>query len=584
MPDFITAHNKTATDEKAPTQTSAGANEAVPLRLLDLLKPQRWSWRLAMLLGFITLVATVLLLAYSGWFISAAAVAGIAAIQAGTFNYMRPGAMIRLLAISRTAGRYAEKLQSHYAVLQLLKTLRLNSFAALCRKPNQQLNYLTDPNHADQLQRLIADIDLLDQFPLKVWLPWLWAGATALCYLVAAGYLLPQGLPGFTLILLLLLFQPLWLHLYGKNMCHRLNVQAGTRRQQLLHQLQLLTTTLMLGHWSEKAKMLADTDHKLNLLQRALQRSVVLQQGIQQLLLLSGFLCLLWAQSQQQQLAPALVVALALGWLGLSEIFTPLAQFHLALGYSLTAQKRYNELLSAPSAEPVPPATSQTKPTNVSAGEVTIELHQLQIGFISALPQLPPLTASFKAGDVVLLHGPSGCGKSCLLQTLAGDLTILGGELLWQKQPLHQLHSHQKYQQIGYGAQRPHIFNLTVAANLRLACPTASDDELLTVLHLVELRAWLDKQPEGLATVLGQYGCGLSGGESRRFALARLLLQKPGLLLLDEPFAGLEQELASRLLQRLAEFQQQGILIIASHQQLQHPAFNRHWQLAPLLQ
>lgn len=584
MTEFSKSHTQTLLQAKASAQRSAAPPLPVQLRLFDLLKPQRWSWRLAMLLGFITLAATVLLLAYSGWFISAAAVAGVAAIQAGTFNYMRPGAMIRLLAISRTAGRYAEKLQSHYAVLQLLKTLRLNSFAALCRKPNQQLNYLTDPNHADQLQRLIADIDLLDQFPLKVWLPWLWAGAIALCYLVAAGYLLPQSLPGFALLLLLLLLQPLCLHLYGKRICHQVNVQASTRRQQLLHQLQLLTITLMLGHWPEKAKMLADTDHQLNLLQRALQRSVVLQQGIQQLLLLSGFLCLLWAQSQQQQLAPALVVALALAWLGLSEIFTPLAQFHLALGYSLTAQKRYNELLSAPSVDALPPAALEPKQHTDSTVEVTLELNRLQIGFTAALPQLPPLTASFKAGDVVLLHGPSGCGKSCLLQTLAGDLTIFAGELLWQKQPLHQLCSQQKYQQIGYGAQRPHIFNLTVAANLRLACPTASDDELLAVLDLVELKAWLDKQPKGLANVLGQYGCGLSGGESRRFALARLLLQKPKLLLLDEPFAGLEQELAARLLQRLAEFQQHRILMIASHQQLQHPAFNRHWQLAPIAQ
>jgi len=582
MHDFTTAHNKTATDEKAPTQTSAAANEAVPLRLLDLLKPQRWSWRLALLLGFITLVATVLLLAYSGWFISAAAVAGIAAIQAGTFNYMRPGAMIRLLAIIRTAGRYAEKLQSHYAVLQLLKTLRLNSFAFLCRKPNQQLNYLTDPNHADLLQRLIADIDLLDQFPLKLWLPWFWACAIAICYLVAAGYLLTDSLPGFGLLLFLLLFQPLWLYLYGKRLCHRFNVQASNRRQQILHQLQLLTTTLMLGHWPHKAKMLADTDHQLNQLQRSLQRSVLLQQGIQQLLLLSGFLCLLWAQSQQQNLAPALVVALALGWLGLSEIFTPLAQFHLALGFSLTAQQRYNELLGVPSAEPEPSEAAQPKTTNQSSGDVTIELNQLQIGFISALPQLPPLTASFKTGDVVLLHGPSGCGKSCLLQTLAGDLNIYGGELKWQQHPLCQLSSQQKYQQIGYGAQRPHLFNLSVAANLRLASPAASDDELIAVLKLVELGDWLNKQPQGLATLLGQYGCGLSGGESRRFALARLLLQKPRLLLLDEPFAGLEQQLAAKLLQRLAEFQHQGILIIASHQQLQHPAFNRHWQLEPI--
>lgn len=583
------------------TQTPASAKTAVQastpeltgkLTLGVLLTPQRWGWRLAILLGFVTLAATILLLAFSGWFISAAAVAGIAAIQAGTFNYMRPGAMIRLLAITRTVGRYAERLQSHFAVLQLLKSLRLQSFAFLSQKPNQQLNYLTDPNHADLLQRLIADIDLLDQFPLKVWMPWCLASGIALCYLAAAGTLLPQSLPGFSLLLILLLAQPLWLLHYGQQHTTAENQLTTTRRQQLLYQLRLLTTTLLLGNWPEKAKQLAATDQQLLKLQQRLQRSVLLQQAIQQALLLCGFLWLIYAATKQPlQLAPALTIALALAWLGLAELLMPLSQLHLALGHSVAAKNRYNDLAAVSADRPYLPQYDEPllHPSGDLAADATLfssaqlsaqlRLHQLQVGFNAALRQLAPINIQFFAGDVVLLQGPSGIGKSCLLQTLAGDLTPKGGDIFWQETSFHQLSAQQKYQQIGYAAQRPYLFDLTVAANLRLAAPKATDDELLSVLALVGLDSWLAKQPTGLATLLGPYGTGLSGGETRRLALARLLLQKPKLLLLDEPFAGLEQTLAGELLHRLAQYQHQGVLIIASHQQLQHPAFNRHWQL-----
>jgi len=562
---------------------NSGSTSGLQLRQLWL--SHRLGWSLSFLLGAVTLIATVALLAYSGWFISAAALAGIAAIQAGSFNYMRPGAVIRFLAISRTAGRYAERLQSHHTVLSLLKTLRLHSFASLSAQSTLRLSLLTRPGSADQLQRLVADIELLDQFPLKVILPWSWATLAALLYLLAMQLLAPALLPAAALLLLAqLLLWPLLLQQLGIRLARREVAAQSQRRQLLLASLQLLTTLLMFGRWSAQQQQLQQQDRHIEQLQRQLQLTMLLAQLGSQLLLLTG---LIWLGSQatptvlQGELPSAVLVALLLGWLGLGEVFAPLAQLQTALGYSLAARDRVDQLLlpTSPTAAVTAVSTHQPLDSTVLPARCRFSLQQLRIGFATPLAAIAPQNRNFAAGDVILLQAPSGAGKSCLLQTLAGDLAAHGGDVLCNDIPLQQWSAQQRHQLIGYLPQKPQLFQLSVAAELRLADPAATDEQLLQVLQLVGLEGWLQKQPQGLRTLLGQYGVGLSGGELRRFALARQLLQHNPVLLLDEPFAGLDQATADQLLSNLVSWQQAGILLIASHQQQQHPAFNQCWQL-----
>lgn len=151
---------------------------------------------MAWLLGAVTLLATVALLAVSGWFISAAAAAGVAALAtAYMFDYFRPGAIIRALAIVRTAGRYGERLASHNAVLALLHAICACAFSAAW--PPQRAALMWFPPAACTGSPAISD--LLDQWPLRFLMPWLWAlllqTAFVLWLLLAAPALLLYVLP-----------------------------------------------------------------------------------------------------------------------------------------------------------------------------------------------------------------------------------------------------------------------------------------------------------------------------------------------------------------------------------------------------
>ncbi|MDH5823108.1 thiol reductant ABC exporter subunit CydD [Luteimonas sp. RD2P54] len=157
-------------------------------------------------------------------------------------------------------------------------------------------------------------------------------------------------------------------------------------------------------------------------------------------------------------------------------------------------------------------------------------------------------------GGSLALVGPSGCGKSTLLEALAGWLSPAAGTL--RIEPAAR---------IAYAPQRPHLFHGSIADNLRLAKPEAGDAELRAAAEAAQVMRFAAHLPAGLDTVIGERGFGLSGGEARRVALARVYLRDAGLLLLDEPTAFLDPDTEAALLEALASYARGRTLILATH-------------------
>ena len=151
--------------------------------------------------------------------------------------------------------------------------------------------------------------------------------------------------------------------------------------------------------------------------------------------------------------------------------------------------------------------------------------------------------------------GASGRGKSTLIALLAGQLQVNSGRIeLALAGP----------GQVGLMPQRIDILRASLRDNLCLN-HAHSDDELMAALRLVELEPWAQKLPQGLDTWLGDGEWQPSGGESKRLGLARLILQNPQLILLDEPAAGMDVLLAQRIFARLAEHWQDKLVIANTH-------------------
>lgn len=151
------------------------------------------------------------------------------------------------------------------------------------------------------------------------------------------------------------------------------------------------------------------------------------------------------------------------------------------------------------------------------------------------------VTLDIAPGETVALVGKSGGGKSTLIRLVLGLLKPTTGRVIVDGQNLSDMALNSYYQHIAYVAQDPPVFDGTVRENICFEQP-ATDAELMEILQWAHLEEWMSTLAHGLDTQVGEHGVKLSGGEKQRLAFARVLYQRPALVILDEPTSALDQE------------------------------------------
>ncbi len=522
-------------------------------------------------LAMLTVLMGMGLLGLSGWFITATGLAGLQASSAIAFDVFQPSAGIRLLALGRTGARYGERLVTHDATLAVLADLREQLFRGWAR-PEAARQLLLRP--AQLLFRLTADIDALESLYLRVLVP----VAAALGAALLAGVVL--GFLHFWLGAVL----ALWLLLVGGAMAWtvaRRAQPAAVRRARGMEALRAQAVDLvagqtelaMAGRLGAQCQALARADQRLARADDALNLLEVragLAYGVVGTLTLVGVLAAVGALAGQGALsAPAAALALLLA-LTATEPFAALRRGALEAGRTLLAARRLapqmhkhqaHSTLPALPALPAPSCAAHlpvAQPAPASAvapalpDGLALDLQGVALAHAgSPVAVFTGLSLRVKTGERVAVVGASGAGKSTLLAAIAGELAPLQGSV----QALA----------CSWLTQRTELFQDSLRGNLRLADPAASDAQLWQALQAAGLAADAQALAAGLDTRLGEGGLGLSGGQSRRLALARLWLRGAPLWLLDEPTEALDAPTAGDVLQRLAHAAAGRTLLISTH-------------------
>ena len=522
--------------------TLSVTTRSIVRRVLALLTREDRQWLLAgILLALVSATCSIALLAVAGHFIAAMALVGAGG---AAINYYTPAALIRLLAIVRTGGRYVERLATHAATLRLLARLRVWVFSRLIPLSPQQLQAFRS---VELFSRLRADVDALEHAYLGVLVPVVVACGSAVFVLIVSVFYLPA----FAMVLLCVLaiagaWLPAWLR--ARSEAASATVIACTE------QLRLLAVDGVQGR-AELALYGAQTQHA-QAVEAASSRRMAAHARLDRLQALGATGCMLAAQvSITLALAfgvPALLggrlqapdlVMLSMMAMAVFETIAPLGD---ALAQWNSTRRSAERILALVDLHP---DIADTLQFVLAPLGTAVSIRKLRVRYGGAWV-LKGIDLDLPPGQHVALLGASGAGKSTLVAALL-RLHPYAGTILLDGKPLDAYHVDDVRACFGVVEQQPYLFDASLRDNLCLTRPSPTDEQLRHAIEVAQLSSFVAALPRGLDTLLGENGMRLSGGEIRRIAVARALLTEAPILILDEPTEGLDAHTADALLRAL---------------------------------
>ena len=234
------------------------------------------------------------------------------------------------------------------------------------------------------------------------------------------------------------------------------------------------------------------------------------------------------------------------------EFYFPLrqlgARFHAGMGGVAAAERIFGVLETPPLAAAPEAASRESRPAARLSPAAAAAIFPLRLENVTyTYPDggeaaLQGVSFTMEEGMQVALVGPSGAGKSTIAYLLLRFIVPQSGEILAGAQRLAEIPAEAWRQWVAWVPQQPYLFNTTVEANIRLARPHASREEVVQAAKIARADEFIRALPEGYETVVGEQGARLSGGQAQRIALARALLKNAPFLILDEPTASLDPE------------------------------------------
>jgi len=513
------------------------------LPFLGLLRSYIWWVAGGLGLAVLTLMGSWGLLGLSGGFLTATGLAGLVPATAVLFNVVVPAGGVRLFALVRVASRWSERVVNHEATFRLLGQLRVWLYRRFSRLSPRQLGLW---HGAEVLNRLTRDVDQLDNLFIRLLVP-IGASTVVLALLVGVTATFAPVLAWPTALLALagLIGVPALVYWPGRTLSPRLVKRQEDLRRSLLDLVEGVEEwSLHRPAWErQRDRVLADDSLRLDDQIRAQRIGSAARASLIVLIGLAGgaFLALVATLPPGTGPDGPWFVALTLLVLGTGEALLSLPAAWLELPGTARAARRLTDLAQQ---EPNP-AFPET--ADFVAEPPTLALNAVSFGYDPGQRVVEDLNLTLSLGTHAALLGPSGEGKTTLVRLLTrledpstGSITLGGRDLKqWTEESFRAV--------VSCSMQDPWIFAATVGENLRLAAPEEGDEELWRVLSLVGLEGQVRAWPEGLDTWIDEGGQSLSGGQRRRLALARALLRKAAITILDEPTEGLEAEAAEAL-------------------------------------
>jgi ATP-binding cassette subfamily C protein CydCD len=530
----LTAPDRATDSSRVDAVTSLPTRDVRSLRVDDVVPGaagegrRRGRMATAYALGALATICGAALTVTSGWLITRAAE------HPPVLYLMVAIVAVRAFGIGRPLLRYVERLVGHDAALRSLAAERARVYDLLVPLTPGALGR----RRGDVLAHVVDDVDAVLDSRLRVRGPVVAASAVGVMATVVATVLLPAS--GVVLV-----------GLVATTVLTTAAVRTGSgRRERHLVELrgrlsaqvhETITSARGLVLWQATDRLTVPLARTSDALAAALRRSAVTVASARAVLVLgvgagTAVLALVVRPGLVSgSLTGPWAAALLLVPIATSEALLPLVDAAAVAARTSSAQERLDELVTrAPAvAEPERPVRPPTESTGLAVEDV-------DAGWVPTDPVLRGLEVRLGPGHRLGVVGPSGSGKSTLAALLVRFLDPTSGRIRADGVELAHLSLDDVHRRMVLVDDDPYVFSSTVLENVRLARPDASREDVEAALRAVSLGAWLDDLPAGLDSFLGDGHASVSGGERARLGLARAVLSRPRVLVLDEPTAHLD--------------------------------------------
>ena len=526
--------------------------------LLNLIKPFKWQALLGSILVALTILFNIGLLA------TAAVLLSKAAFQPPILWLMTWIVGVRFFGLGRALLRYVERLINHQIAFNILGKLRADVYKLM--EP-----LIPDPlegqyDKAKLYNRMTSHIEVLQYFYLRV----ISVPLGAMFVVIVVGSILYRysavlSIGFITLYASLIIFMPLILARLMNGRGKKINEQRDKLTLNFFDFCIGKIDYALSGKLDERGNFIIKDFQKLN---EYYKQSENIELWANRFLLILSHLSMLLTlyltsdRAIQGSFDLVFYPALALMVLASFEGLAGIPNAAKSLDYSSSAAK---ELCQLESYHVLKNEGKEKINLNLIKGDIKFKnlffsYHQKENAFIK------DLSLNINYGDKIAFVGLSGSGKTTVAKLIMNLWSEDKGERYLGQYNYNDISQEALWCHIGMLEQKPYFFNTSIRENLLLASPSASDNELWHVLMSVKLDKKIKSLKNGLDEVLGENGTGLSGGEKTRLALARLVLRNPSIVILDEPYRGLDEKTKNDVSNFIQEWSKGKTQILITHE------------------
>ncbi|HET8988434.1 MAG TPA: thiol reductant ABC exporter subunit CydC, partial [Humibacillus sp.] len=531
------------------------------------------------LLGGLATASGMALTATSGWLIVRASEMPV------ILTLLTAIVAVRAFGMARPLFRYWERLVSHDAALRLLADRRTTAYARLIPLTPARLGRR---RRSDVLTGVVEDLTDAVDAQVRVTVPVI---STLVAGAIVVGVTTVIAPPvGFVLTVLALVVAAIGAlaeHLESRSLGDLLAARAEVTRVSELMATQA-HELLAVGGWPTALGWLDDAHSTLARVTRRVSLGRAAAAALF-LVAVGAAVVVVAVISQGLDVAAPVKALLALTPVAVSDAISPLVDAMRALARAKESERRIDDLLDlAPAVhDPAPPTDTPRAAVSEVAADGGLHLRTLGVtaSWTGDRTDLAPTDLDLPAGSTLAITGPNGSGKSTLLAVLARHLDPVAGTYSHDDVDVMTLPLESARGHLAVVDDDTHVFATTLRANLALAAPEADDATIETALQDAGLGSLTTELTSGLDTVLGSGGRGISGGQRTRLGIARALLSRRPVVLLDEPVAHLDPPTARSVvadLTRVAETSEPPrTLVMVTHRDEGVDLFERTLSLHP---